>query len=464
MAAHKYGMRSLHLKKNTAGTSNEISFSVLDAKKMHQETGTSPKKGNPLGKIALFSLPGTKKVKGAPTQEEGLPLASGEFASAAAEHDPTGTVTLGSNAISGGTSSSGFTEGFEGSVAQGSSGSLAKTEKRAKGSASFSADANDTPEKRRHKAKVFRRIGAVGLACGIIAAAAFGVYSLAHGAYENYLINQSYQQVLTSSLAEVVEADEILSDMDASFSDMLGDASLSAMKEVQKQLPFASQHLDNAEALVKRVQSSLSDEQDIQAAQNTLEAIETRRSMITLGESMISEALSVASQGERLTAAWNELLDADKQVRQIVSAFSALDADSVEKTKQEAEQAKDVFTQIKNSFLNIKKESANNADLVVSSYSAYIELRIEALEHLIASCEALQAEDIDLATTESNEYNSCDSRAVAQANTFPADITSVATDSFFEQVDTFEQQYDELLVKAASLDTALREYLRVTSS
>ena len=58
MTARKFGMHSLHVKNNTVGTSNEISFSVLDAKKQRQDAANQPKHGNPLGKVALFSLPG----------------------------------------------------------------------------------------------------------------------------------------------------------------------------------------------------------------------------------------------------------------------------------------------------------------------------------------------------------------------------------------------------------------------
>ena len=457
MTARKFGMHSLHVKNNTVGTSNEISFSVLDAKKQRQDAANQPKHGNPLGKVALFSLPGKKKIKGAPKREEGLPLSSGEFASAAVEHDPTGTVSLGSNAISGGTGTSGFTEDFTGS-AVGSATAPRRSKARA---TDISAVHTASPEKKQQRARTTRRVGVVGLACLIIAAAAVGVYSLARGYYEGYLLNQSYQQVLTSSLSEVVEADDILSEMDASFSDMLSDESLAAMKSVQEKLPTARQHLSNAETLVKRVQSSLTDEKDVQAAQNTLAAIEARRSMLTLGSSMVEQALAVDQQCNELSDVWNNLLAADASVRQLVSAFSALDSDSVAQTKTGAETARSEFKQAKTELASLKKQYP---ELALSDYTAYIEIRIEALDHLIAACEAIEAEDVDLATTESDEYNSCDSRAVSQANSFTSDITTLATDPFFEKVDEFKGQYNELLTEAASLDTELREYLRSTSS
>ena len=176
---------------------------------------------------------------------------------------------------------------------------------------------------------------------------------------------------------------------------------------------------------------------------------------------MVEQALAVDQQCNELSDVWNNLLAADASVRQLVSAFSALDSDSVAQTKTGAETARSEFEQAKTELASLKKQYP---ELALSDYTAYIEIRIEALDHLIAACEAIEAEDVDLATTESDEYNSCDSRAVSQANSFISDITTLATDPFFEKVEEFKSQYNELLTEAASLDTELREYLRSTSS
>ncbi len=58
-----------HIKKNTQGTSNEISFSVLDSMKGpdEEDDGTSP-----LGRISLFTL-GPKRPAGTPSKEPSLP-------------------------------------------------------------------------------------------------------------------------------------------------------------------------------------------------------------------------------------------------------------------------------------------------------------------------------------------------------------------------------------------------------
>lgn len=58
-----------HIKKNTQGTSNEISFSVLDSMKGPDEEGDGT---SPLGRISLFTL-GPKRPAGTPSKTPSLP-------------------------------------------------------------------------------------------------------------------------------------------------------------------------------------------------------------------------------------------------------------------------------------------------------------------------------------------------------------------------------------------------------
>ncbi|MFR9259562.1 MAG: hypothetical protein ACLVMH_11790 [Christensenellales bacterium] len=63
--------RAAHIKRHTRGTSNEISFSVLDAAKNALEGDDDGLKHRP-GRISLFTLPGKrKKPAPTPTKERG---------------------------------------------------------------------------------------------------------------------------------------------------------------------------------------------------------------------------------------------------------------------------------------------------------------------------------------------------------------------------------------------------------
>ena len=63
--------KAAHIKRNTEGTSNEISFSVLDAAKNSLDGEGS---SSPFGTISLFTLPGKKKHISTPSKDEGLAL------------------------------------------------------------------------------------------------------------------------------------------------------------------------------------------------------------------------------------------------------------------------------------------------------------------------------------------------------------------------------------------------------
>ena len=78
--------RAAHIKRHTVGTSNEISFSVLDAAKNELEGDVgkdAAARPSRFGHVSLFTLPlRRKKSIATPTKERGLLLSSGEFASA----------------------------------------------------------------------------------------------------------------------------------------------------------------------------------------------------------------------------------------------------------------------------------------------------------------------------------------------------------------------------------------------
>ncbi|WP_206214581.1 hypothetical protein [Adlercreutzia sp. ZJ242] len=130
-----------HIKHHTKGTSNEISFSVLDAAKAAKEgeaRASEPKARLPrLGSIPLFTLGRVKKPVATPVKERGLHLSTGEFVSAedgqvkgsSTPQTVPGIAVEGSAAASGGTTAGiGGTAAAVGGVSAGAAGaSLAGT-------------------------------------------------------------------------------------------------------------------------------------------------------------------------------------------------------------------------------------------------------------------------------------------------------------------------------------------------
>ena len=435
MARH-FGLKShnpLHLKGGTQGTSNEISFSVLDAKKQAQG-GDDFGGESQLGKIALFSLPGTKSVSSTPTKASGLHLSTGEFVSSGSSES----------------CATGLSCATKGSTSSGAADSKPKAEPR-----------ELSPEEKAARKKTRRRVFSGVAAVAIIGALAFGVYSVASQYYDEYLSNQSAQEVLTASLSAVVEADGALSQLDGSLENLLGDESLAAMQEVKGKLNAVTTSLDKAQVLAVRSKSNSTDKEDIAAAQAALDAIAARRTMLVAGRSIIDESLSAHEAIETLQGAWGYLLQADNLTREAVKAAGSLTNDELTQATAEAQEALTAFETAKASFA-----LADNAydELDFSSYMTYADTRIDALYHFIASCAAVIEEDVDSATPENKQYNDLDAKAVQMAAGFPQDISTLVTDKFMEAIKQPVASYTEAVKSTAALDTQLREYLRTNAS
>lgn len=65
-----------HIKDNTFGSSNEISFSVLDAKKKSVDSDDERDQGTPLGRISLFTLGKAKKPASTPSKDRLIAMPS----------------------------------------------------------------------------------------------------------------------------------------------------------------------------------------------------------------------------------------------------------------------------------------------------------------------------------------------------------------------------------------------------
>lgn len=65
-----------HIKDNTFGSSNEISFSVLDAKKKSVDPDDAKDQGTPLGRISLFTLGKAKKPSSTPSKDKLITMPS----------------------------------------------------------------------------------------------------------------------------------------------------------------------------------------------------------------------------------------------------------------------------------------------------------------------------------------------------------------------------------------------------
>ena len=203
--------RAAHIKRHTRGTSNEISFSVLDAAKNALEGDDDGLKHRP-GRISLFTLPGKrKKPAPTPTKERGLPLSTGGFVSVD-DSGPTSKLGM----IAPPPRSSGSTE-------KNPSTTLAVAPVKPKRS----------PEEEIALRKARRRLSK-WLAIAVVVVVSAGLLS-AGGVYlyRDYQTQQGHVAVLDDALLLVKEADETIEKLDEVVKNPFADGSDEQRVDIQ---------------------------------------------------------------------------------------------------------------------------------------------------------------------------------------------------------------------------------------
>ena len=223
--------RAAHIKRHTRGTSNEISFSVLDAAKNALEGDDDGLKHRP-GRISLFTLPGKrKKPAPTPTKERGLPLSTGGFVSVD-DSGPTSKLGM----IAPPSRSSGSTE-------KNPSTTLAVAPVKPKRS----------PEEEIALRKARRRLSK-WLAIAVVVVVSAGLLS-AGGVYlyRDYQTQQGHVAVLDDALLLVKEADETIEKLDEVVKNPFADGSDEQRVDIQAQLEDVEGKLQDADEKARTV-------------------------------------------------------------------------------------------------------------------------------------------------------------------------------------------------------------------
>ena len=252
--------RAAHIKRHTVGTSNEISFSVLDAAKNELEGDVgkdAAARPSRFGHVSLFTLPlRRKKSIATPTKERGLLLSSGEFASA---ENPTpasslGTVDVGSPKSDVGGPTTVPTGAPRKTAAAGSAAPA--------GSAASALPARSkvrSPEEeialRKARRRLHRMLAAtLVVVVGLCLAGAGGWYL-----YQDHQRHLHQVAQLDEALDLIREADETVVALDGIVANPLDAGSLAQADSVLAKLPAALAQLEEADALARDAAALVAD-------------------------------------------------------------------------------------------------------------------------------------------------------------------------------------------------------------
>lgn len=411
-----------HIKRHTEGTSNELSFSVLDAAKNAADAGEgldSKARVPSFGGIPLFTLPGKRKPRTTPQKEESLPLSS------------RGPVGMG---------------GLPSSAASSSPESL-RVAPKAKYEPPVDEIARRKTRRRLRNGLAFA--AAAAIVVGLVGAGASFLYK-EHVSYNERLSH------LESALADVSSADEIIVEMDAVINADVTDETAEKVSAVKARLPEASILLDSADAAVQAADSDANPPQEKEAVARARAAIAARRDLIEQGPMLMDAALAAKKAGDVVAAVWTDVIGADALARDAATLVADTTMENVEASRAKSVEAKDLFAEAL-SLLWTAVDEYPNVDL--SDQITYVEKRIAAMEYAIASDDAILAYNKEEAAAQNDAYNAVDQEAAELAKTLSDNPAELVKSAYLRTTEEASKLYKEARLRAETADSFLNDYL-----
>lgn len=455
--------RAAHIKRNTAGTSNELSFSVLDAVKNELDQGhaSDSRKGSffGLGAISLFTLPGRRKTVATPTKEKGLPLSSGGFVSVDDGSSSGYAPILPTGSSSGGSAGESSLADGRASATLPSNG-LGSARRSGESSYGSSWVAPEDEVKRKKASRKRRRFVAFALvACVAVA----GVFSAGSWLYQGYSTQKSYVGDLRGALEAVqqVDADMVAFDENVSAVLALADGEVMLLSDVES---FASKDVLSAlgDSLAQPLEvarvcvENMADSVDKEAASQTVIAVSARQDMISAGSGILQDAREASAAASVALDAWSALLEGDSLVREAAALVTDTTEDNVRASMEKIGEANTLFESADSLFAQAGSSYAG-ADF--SAYRSYIAKRIEALGYASASNDAFLARDKDEASKQNDAYNAADKEAAVMAEELPETPVFVVSAASKDATAQLRSDYEAARAQAATADSFLRDYL-----
>lgn len=426
--------KAAHIKRNTEGTSNEISFSVLDAAKNSLDgEGNS----SPFGTISLFTLPGKRKSISTPSKDEGLALTQREVSPSSAR-------------------SQNRFERRQRRLEQKRVSGAARGSHSAREPRSFDAEVAS----RKRARKRGRLIVSFALTVALLAVAG-GLTWWGFGTYQD---QQTDKGVLSSAVSELSGTDELLAEIDAVVVDLANsdvtslslDDTLDVQKKVQDGKSTCIDELNEAEEAVGQVAISSSSDASNTPDSKVVDTITARRQMLTSGAAIIDDTVSVLQARQEATKGWQLVLAADGLAREAADIASSATSADMQASTEKSQQVIESFSKAKTALQNAEQLFPQ---LDLSAYMSYIDKRLEAQGYAIESNDALINRDTQAATEHNDAYNNAEKQAGELAEKLPEDPDKLVADAFNSKTASSREMYENARSQAQSADAFIRDYL-----
>lgn len=396
---------SLHVKRHTAGTSNEISLSVLDERRSRADE----KQGSPLsagvGTPSVISASGKKAKK----QDAGT------------------AVSI---------------------FPKGKRDRAARARKRAL----------DNPEAEIRRRKKHRRLRrAVGIGVGVVALASVVTCGALYlvGTYEAW---QGNLGILRQAMSELEAADEVVLAADEMAMSGLESAEEGDASVLRERIPDATVHINAARAFADDAEAALSSSDDKAAAAKVRESSDFRTTMLEHALVLIEVDEQAQSAVRALESGWESVLSADSLLRGAAALVAETTVENVDASQEALRQARSMLEDADAS-VEQAREAYPTADL--SAISAYISARIEAIGYAVASNEAIYIQDKATADSQNALYNEAEAHAAKLARDLPENPAQPVLDALSADTAESREAYLNAREAAAASDAIIRDYLGI---
>jgi len=403
--AHHVGI--LHIKRNTAGRSNELSLSVLDAKKNQagpsDDRRPSPKTLIGLGKVSLFTVPG-KETKD--SVDVATPMIS--------PSTMQGLIPLPNSAVP--------------------------------------YDPEIEVARRKRRRRSFRVINSI-IGTAVIAVLAFIGISYAN---KQMAQHQNETTALDGALSLIEQSDTTIVSMDRAINASVDDQALDDMQDILSNIPVASSTLDRAANKAAEVGNSSSDSKEKEAADRAEETIAARKDLITQGTALMKDDIAAKHAANDLTDAWSSLLEGDVLAKEAAYIISDTTDAKVKESMENSTKALEQFTQAQSL---VQGTAASYPAADTSLLASYITKRVASQQYALASDNAILLQDRATAEADNAAANAADAEAVAIAKRLPDNPARPVLDAYAAaRTDPFAA-YSAARTRAAFADAYLRDYL-----
>lgn len=444
-------VRAAHIKRNTEGTSNEISLDVLDAARQSldgKKPGVRQRLLRVSGKVpqVSFSLGNrrdvsreTSRIQSDSKDEFPEPASPGVPLSRAEK--PSRKLRRGGLALRSG---------------RPAGRSEAKSSLSAEGESSFQDQAALEIERRKRRRNMKR---AARAALAVLAAAAIAVGG--YTAFTYIKEDKSSEAMFSQALEKIEGTDATLAALDPFVEDPVTALEKGTWLAASSDISTARKSLDEAGALLQELSSRRLPKEvsaSMGAAQRNVDA---RMGMIDAAERVMEKTSAMQDSLKRLRTAWSNLQEGDTLAREAAGLSSkAASVDEIKEVRDRGERATERFNDALDGFSAVATAVPG---IKLEPYIDYIKVRLEALGYAGAADAALIERNKDEAVEQNDLYTEADAKASRLAKSLPSSVDQVILDFVKVQSLSEIEGYQAARAEATQSDADLRDYLGAQS-